>query len=81
MLQHPAETPELSYQPHLHFSSSERAAGNAQPMNSVHVCAFSIFSIGGGQQVFSISEELKMYFILLSPLLAPVSSSHFCYQI
>lgn len=49
MLQHPAEPPESPYQPHLHFSSSERAASNAQSMNSVHVCAFSIFSTGAEQ--------------------------------
>lgn len=63
------------------FLSSERAASNAQPMNSVHMCVFSIFSTGGGQQVFSVSKELKMYLILLSPILVPFSFSHFCYQI
>lgn len=49
MLQHPAQTPESTYQPHLHFSSSERVASNAQSMNSVRVCDFSIFSIGAEQ--------------------------------
>lgn len=80
MLQHPEETPESSYQPHLHFYHLKEL----QVMLSLWTqctCVFSIFSTGGGQQVFSVSKELKMYFILLSPILVPFSFSHFCYQI
>lgn len=77
MLQHPAETPESSYQPHLHFSSSERATSNVQSGYFLHLQSrgrtIGLFSLKGTENVFySISTSGSGFILsLLLPDLSP----------
>lgn len=78
MLQHPTESPELSYQPHLHFSSAERAASNAQSVNLVHMGFSHVSRMNNmvGVLFFLAWKKLKMYCLHFL-----VSFFHFSYQI
>lgn len=77
MLQHPAETSESSYQPHLHFSSSERATSNVQSVYFLHLQyrgrTIGLFSLKGTENVFySISISGSGFILsLLLPDLSP----------